>query len=94
MTFGNATKVLNKIDVEQTTKTHTKRTISPGLRILTSCNNLQISSSTLNVWGKGGKLYWTESTSYCDVFDAFMLALKHYQIITKEIEDIKKENNA
>jgi hypothetical protein len=31
-----------------------------------------------------------ESTSYCDVFDAYRLALKHYQLITKEIEDIKK----
>ena len=25
-----------------------------------------------------------ESTSYCDVFDAYTLALKHYQFITKE----------
>jgi hypothetical protein len=25
-----------------------------------------------------------ESTSYCDVFDAYRLALKHYQFITKE----------
>jgi hypothetical protein len=31
-----------------------------------------------------------ESTSYCDVFDAYRLALKHYQFITKEMEDIKK----
>jgi hypothetical protein len=28
-----------------------------------------------------------ESTSYCDVFDAYRLALKHYQFITKEVED-------
>jgi hypothetical protein len=32
--------------------------------------------------------------AYIYVFDAYMLALKHYQFITKEIEDIKKENNA
>jgi hypothetical protein len=29
--------------------------------------------------------------AYIYVFDAYMLALKHYQFITKEIEDIKKE---
>jgi hypothetical protein len=28
-----------------------------------------------------------ESTSYADVFDAYRLALKHYQFITKEVED-------
>jgi hypothetical protein len=31
-----------------------------------------------------------ESTSYADIFDAYRLALKHYQFMTKEIEDIKK----
>ena len=31
-----------------------------------------------------------ESTSYCDVFDAYRLALKHYQFTTNEIENIKK----
>ena len=30
-----------------------------------------------------------ESTSYADIFDAYRLALKHYQFITKEIEDIQ-----
>jgi hypothetical protein len=36
-----------------------------------------------------------ESTSYCDVFDAYRLSLKYYQFITKEIddEDIKKVKN-
>jgi hypothetical protein len=36
-----------------------------------------------------------ESTSYPDIFDAYRLALKHYQFITKEIddEDIKKVKN-
>jgi hypothetical protein len=32
-----------------------------------------------------------ESTSYTDIFDAYRLALKYYQFMTKEIEDIKKE---
>jgi hypothetical protein len=31
-----------------------------------------------------------ESTSFADIFDAFRLALKYYQFMTKEIEDIKK----
>ena len=32
-----------------------------------------------------------ESTSYPDIFDAYRLALKHYQFITREVEDdIKK----
>jgi hypothetical protein len=31
-----------------------------------------------------------ESTSYCDVFDGYRLALKYYQFTTNEIEDIKK----
>ena len=31
-----------------------------------------------------------ESTPYCDVFDAYRLALKHYQFTTNEIENIKK----
>jgi hypothetical protein len=28
-----------------------------------------------------------ESTSYADIFDAFRLALKHYQLSTREEED-------
>jgi hypothetical protein len=31
-----------------------------------------------------------ESTTYADIFDAYRLALKYYQFMTKEIEDIKK----
>jgi hypothetical protein len=31
-----------------------------------------------------------ETTSYADVFDAYRLALKYYQFITKETEDIQK----
>jgi hypothetical protein len=31
-----------------------------------------------------------ESTSYCDVFDGYRLALKFYQFTTNEIEDINK----
>jgi hypothetical protein len=31
-----------------------------------------------------------ESTSYADIFDAYRLALKYYQFMTKEIEDVKK----
>jgi hypothetical protein len=31
-----------------------------------------------------------ESTSYADIFDAYRLALKYYQFMTKEVEDIKK----
>ena len=34
-----------------------------------------------------------ESPSYADIFDAYRLALKHYQFMTKEIEDIKKADN-
>ena len=34
-----------------------------------------------------------ESTWYCDVFDAYRLALKYYQFTTNEIEDIKKVKN-
>jgi hypothetical protein len=37
-----------------------------------------------------------ECTSYADIFDAYRLTLKHYQFITKEMEDIKniKTRNA
>lgn len=28
-----------------------------------------------------------ESTSYSDIFDAYRLALKHYQLKTRDIED-------
>jgi hypothetical protein len=31
-----------------------------------------------------------DSTSYADILDAYRLALKHYQFMTREIEDIKK----
>ena len=32
-----------------------------------------------------------ESTSYPDIFDAYRLALKHYQFITREVEDVNKK---
>jgi hypothetical protein len=39
-----------------------------------------------------------ESTSYADIFDAFRLALKHYQFANREIEgdlpiSVKKDKN-
>jgi hypothetical protein len=37
-----------------------------------------------------------ECTSYADIFNAYRLTLKHYQFITKEMEDMKnvKTRNA
>ena len=67
---------------------HSKMLLERGyLAINPAFDKLIISSRTAVV---EENILDKESTSYCDVFDAYRIALKHYKFITKEIEDIQK----